>query len=104
MDSDRGGLRLKRRHNFLGKSICQMKRVLAEELLTEHYASRDGLLQRMDPRIKLITAVSINNCDRTYQEYSRTIGTVGLYPPAHAAVEIAVVGSAKTYLGIYSPA
>ncbi len=52
-----GDFRLKRRHNFLGKSILQMKRVLAEELLTEQYASRDGLLQRMDPRIKLITAV-----------------------------------------------
>lgn len=51
------GLRLKRRHNFLGKSILHMKRVLAEELLTEHYASQDGLLQKMDPRVKLITAV-----------------------------------------------
>jgi len=47
----------KRRQNFLGKSIRQMKRALAEELLTEHYASRDGLLQSMNPRIKLITAV-----------------------------------------------
>lgn len=56
-NANRGGLRLKRRLNFLGKSILQMKRVLAEELLTEHYASRDGLLQRMDPRLKLITAV-----------------------------------------------
>lgn len=44
-------------HNFLSKSILQMKRVFAEELLTEHYAGRDGLLQRIDPRIKLITAV-----------------------------------------------
>jgi len=49
--------RLKRRHNYLGKSILQMKRALAEELLTESYSSRDGLLQKMNPRIKLITAV-----------------------------------------------
>ncbi len=58
-NKNRGGPRLKRRHNFLGKSILQMKRVLAEELLTEHYASRDGLLQQIDPRIKLITAVAL---------------------------------------------
>jgi len=58
-NSNTGGFGHKHRHNFLAKSILQMKRVLAEELLTEHYASRDGLLQRMDPRIKLITAVLI---------------------------------------------
>ncbi|MDD3365492.1 MAG: cobalt ECF transporter T component CbiQ, partial [Syntrophomonas sp.] len=56
-NANRGEFRLKCRQNFLKKSIMQMKRVLAEELLTEHYASRDGLLQQMDPRIKLISAV-----------------------------------------------
>ena len=54
---EREGVWQKYRQNYLGKSILQMKRVLAEELLTEHYASRDGLLQRMEPRIKLIAAV-----------------------------------------------
>lgn len=50
-------LRFKRRHNFLSKSILQIKRVLEEELRTEHYASCDGILQKIDPRIKMITAV-----------------------------------------------
>jgi cobalt/nickel transport system permease protein len=54
----RGFLRPQRRPNFLGKSILQMKRVLAEELLTEHYASRNGLLQRMNPRLKLVVAIA----------------------------------------------
>ena len=47
----------KRRHNFLGKSIRNMQRALAEGLLMEQYASRDGLLQRMEPRLKLVLAV-----------------------------------------------
>lgn len=47
----------KRRHNFLGKSIRNMQRVLAVGLVTEYYASREGLLQKTDPRIKIIAAV-----------------------------------------------
>ena len=54
----KGSLRIKRRHDFLGKSIRQMKRALSEEMLTESYASRDGLLQSMDARLKLIAALS----------------------------------------------
>lgn len=54
----RSGLRIKHRHDFLRKSINQMKRALSEELLTERYASRDGLLQSMDARVKLVTALA----------------------------------------------
>jgi cobalt/nickel transport system permease protein len=50
-------LRLKRRRSFIGKTIEQMKQALADGLLTEVYASRDGLLQRLNPRIKLIAAL-----------------------------------------------
>lgn len=42
---------------FLGKSIREMKRALAGGLLTEVYASRDGLLQRMNPRLKLLVGL-----------------------------------------------
>ena len=47
-----------RRPNFLRKSIRQMKQTLADELLTERCANREGVLQRMEPRTKLIAAVS----------------------------------------------
>lgn len=53
-----GGLRIKRRHDFLRKSISQMKRSLSEELLTERYATQNGLLQSMDARVKLVVALS----------------------------------------------
>lgn len=47
----------KRSHNFLGKSIRTMQRALAESMLSEEYAGRDGWLQRLDPRLKTILAV-----------------------------------------------
>jgi len=47
-----------RRPNFLRKSIRQMKQTLADELLTERCANQEGVLQRMEPRTKLIAAVS----------------------------------------------
>ncbi|MDD4172454.1 MAG: cobalt ECF transporter T component CbiQ [Syntrophomonas sp.] len=47
-----------RRPNFLRKSIRQMKQTLADELLTESCANQEGVLQRMEPRTKLIAAVS----------------------------------------------
>lgn len=54
----KGGLHFKQRHDFLRKSINQMKQALSDELLTERYASRDGLLQHMDSRVKLVTALA----------------------------------------------
>jgi cobalt ABC transporter, permease protein CbiQ len=47
----------KRSHNFLGKSIRSMQRALAEGMLAEEYAGRDGWLQRLDPRLKTILAI-----------------------------------------------
>ncbi|MCX5780656.1 MAG: cobalt ECF transporter T component CbiQ [Firmicutes bacterium] len=57
--SNQGVWRRQHSHNFLKKSILQMKRALAEELLTEVYASRDGILQRMNPRLKVVVALAL---------------------------------------------
>lgn len=46
-------------HNFLSKSIREMKRALAEGLLTEEYASRKGQLQKINPRQKLLAALAL---------------------------------------------
>lgn len=49
----------RRSHNFLGKSIRHMKKAISEELATEYFASLNGLLQKVDPRVKLISALSL---------------------------------------------
>ncbi len=49
----------RRSHSFLGKSIRHMKKTISEELVTEYYARSRGLLQGIDPRVKLISAVSL---------------------------------------------
>lgn len=49
----------RRSHSFLGKSIRHMKKTISEELATEYYARSKGLLQGIDPRVKLISAVSL---------------------------------------------
>jgi cobalt/nickel transport system permease protein len=49
----------RRSHSFLGKSIRHMKKTISEELVTEYYAKSRGLLQGIDPRVKLISAVSL---------------------------------------------
>jgi cobalt/nickel transport system permease protein len=46
-------------HNFLGKSIRQMEKTISEELATEYFAKLNGLLQGIDPRVKLISVISI---------------------------------------------
>jgi cobalt/nickel transport system permease protein len=49
----------RRGHNFLAKSIRFMKQTITEELATENFARANGLLQVIDPRIKLISALSL---------------------------------------------
>ncbi|MEN6463019.1 MAG: cobalt ECF transporter T component CbiQ [Syntrophomonas sp.] len=49
----------RRTRNFLGKSIRHMKQTISEELATEYFAGLNGLLQRFDPRVKLISALSL---------------------------------------------
>jgi cobalt/nickel transport system permease protein len=49
----------RRRHNFLVKSIRHMKKTITEELATENMARINGLLQGIDPRVKLISALSL---------------------------------------------
>lgn len=48
-----------RNSNFLTKSIRSMRAVICEDLQTEHYARRDGLLQKVSPGIKLIAMISL---------------------------------------------
>lgn len=45
------------RRSFLSKSIQDMKKALCEELVTGHWAKQAGLWQRLDPGVKLVSAV-----------------------------------------------
>lgn len=46
-----------RNSNFLTKSIRSMRAVICEDLQTEQYARRDGLLQKVSPGIKLAALI-----------------------------------------------
>lgn len=43
------------RSNFLAKSIRDIRRVICEDMQTESLAKRDGLLQKLSPRVKLVS-------------------------------------------------
>ncbi|MDD3269150.1 MAG: cobalt ECF transporter T component CbiQ [Syntrophomonadaceae bacterium] len=44
---------------FLLKTIVQMRKTLSEEISTERLANRPGLLQGIDPRVKLIGTIAL---------------------------------------------
>jgi len=46
-----------RRANFLVKSIRRMKQNIADELMTESFAGRQGILQQLDARLKFVIVV-----------------------------------------------
>lgn len=48
-----------RRSNFLTKTILNMRAVICEDLQTEQFAKRDGLLQQANPGLKLITMIAL---------------------------------------------
>jgi len=48
-----------RRRNFLTKTIRNMRAVICEDLQTEQFAKRDGLLQQANPGLKLITMIAL---------------------------------------------
>ena len=48
-----------RRSNFLTKTIRNMRAVICEDLQTEQFAKRDGLLQQANPGFKLITMIAL---------------------------------------------
>ena len=48
-----------RRSNFLTKTIRNMRAVICEDLQTERFAKRDGLLQQANPGFKLITMIAL---------------------------------------------
>ena len=47
------------RMGFLRKTLRQLQKGLSSERLNEYYARQDGLLQHIDPRIKLIATISL---------------------------------------------
>lgn len=49
----------RRRSNFLTKTIRNMRAVICEDLQTEQFAKRDGLLQQANPGFKLITMIAL---------------------------------------------
>jgi cobalt/nickel transport system permease protein len=49
----------RRRSNFLTKTIRNMRAVICEDLQTEQFAKRDGLLQQANPGLKLITMIAL---------------------------------------------
>lgn len=55
------GLEVKGSHStgFLRKTLHELQKSLSSERLSEYYTRQDGLLQGIDPRIKLIAAVAL---------------------------------------------
>ncbi|MFA7148770.1 MAG: cobalt ECF transporter T component CbiQ [Syntrophomonadaceae bacterium] len=47
------------RMGFLRKTLRQLQKGLSSERLNEYYARQDGMLQHIDPRIKLIATISL---------------------------------------------
>ncbi|MEN6351666.1 MAG: cobalt ECF transporter T component CbiQ [Syntrophomonas sp.] len=48
-----------RSSQYLTRSIRNMQRSLSEELLTERLAKRNGFLQALDPRMKLLSTIAL---------------------------------------------
>ena len=46
-----------RKKSFVEKSISGVLNFFQESLISEDFAKRDGLLQSLDPRVKLISAI-----------------------------------------------
>jgi len=44
---------------FLRKTLRELQKSLSSERLSEYYARQDGLLQHIDPRIKLVAAIGL---------------------------------------------
>lgn len=49
----------RRRSNFLMQTIRNMRAVICEDMQTEQYAKRDGLLQQVNPGFKLIAMIAL---------------------------------------------
>jgi len=45
--------------DFLRKTLRELQKSLSSERLSEYYARQDGLLQHIDPRIKLVAAIGL---------------------------------------------
>ncbi|MBZ4645737.1 MAG: cobalt/nickel transport system permease protein [Petroclostridium sp.] len=62
---EQSGLQFNNRHikkskkNFITKTLMQLSDTVRNEFLSEMYTKKDGLLQKLDPRIKLITFVAL---------------------------------------------
>lgn len=49
----------KSRMGFLRKTLRELQKGLSSERMSEYYARQDGLLQSIDPRIKLVTVICL---------------------------------------------
>jgi cobalt ECF transporter T component CbiQ len=49
----------RRKGNFVDKTITGVARVMHQALFAEAAASEDGVLQRLDPRVKVVTSVGL---------------------------------------------
>ena len=47
------------RMGFLRKTLRELQKSLSSERLSEYYARQDGLLQHIDPRIKLVATIAL---------------------------------------------
>lgn len=47
----------RKKHNFIERSVTSALSFLKESVLSDEYASRDGFLQSLDPRMKFVTLV-----------------------------------------------
>ena len=51
--------KVRSRMGFLRKTLRELQKNLSSERLSEYYARKNGLLQQIDPRIKLIATISL---------------------------------------------
>lgn len=45
--------------DFVTKTLAETTRAMEDSIFANHYARQNGLLQRMDPRVKLVTILSL---------------------------------------------
>lgn len=49
----------KKSDSFLKKTIHQINQAICDDLVTEYYASQNGIWQKIDPRLKLVTTLAL---------------------------------------------
>jgi hypothetical protein len=86
-----------RRSNFLTKTIRDMRAVICEDLQTEQYAKRDGLLQQVNSGCKLV-AMIVLILGANLSRQIRFTGILAIYPLADEIIRFNLFRYAKTHL------